>query len=206
MHHKTKAQKLRSSFFILSAVLLIASSCTSTSIVNSWKDPDFSENPRSWDKVLVAVQSTSEGQRRVAEDELASMSDKLYPSYNIFASKSAIADEDALRKKINDGEYDAIMTMRLLDKEQQQSYVPGSYTGGYWAFHRPYWGGYYDPGYYRNDTYYTIETQVFSISENKLVWSGISSSVNPSKVDKTIEEVARGVYRQMVKDGFIEGK
>lgn len=99
MHHKTKAQKLRSCFFILSAVLLIASSCTSTSIVNSWKDPDFSENPRSWDKVLVAVQSTSEGQRRVAEDELASMSDKLYPSYNIFASKSAIADEDALRKK-----------------------------------------------------------------------------------------------------------
>ncbi|MCO6360894.1 hypothetical protein [Roseivirga pacifica] len=206
MHQNTKPQTLVSRLFTFSLVILFAYSCSSTSLINSWKDPDFTDNPRNWDKVLVAVQSSSEGQRRVAEDKLASMSDKLYPSYNIFASKTAIADEDVLRRKISDGEYDAIMTMRLLNKEQQDSYVPGSYTGGYWAFHGPYWGAYYDPGYYRSDTYYSIETQVFSIKENKLVWSGISSTVNPTKVDKTIEEIARSVYRQMVKDGFIEGK
>jgi hypothetical protein len=188
---------------ILMISLQVLASCGSTSIVNSWKDPNSNDDPDKWDKVLVAVQSRSNVQRRVAEDEIANMSESLYASYTIFPDKVAVENEDALRQKIEQGEFDAIMTMRLIDANKQTSYVPGSYTGGYWGYHRGYWGGYYDPGYYRQDTYYAIETQVFSLAEEKLVWSGITSTVNPSKIDKTINEVARLTFKQMVKDGFI---
>lgn len=185
----------------LLAVFMV--SCTSTSIVSSWKDPNSTDNPDKWDKVLVAVQSTSDVKRRVAEDKLAGMSDKLYASYTLFPDRSAVENEAELKRKIQAGEFDAIMTLRLTDRNKQTSYVPGSYSGGYWGYHRGYWGGYYDPGYYREDTYYAIETQVFSLAENKLVWSGITSTVNPSKIDRTIEEVARMTYKQMQKDGFV---
>jgi len=188
---------------ILIVYLQVLASCGSTSIVNSWKDPNSTDNPDKWDKVLVAVQSRSNVQRRVAEDEIANMSEILYASYTIFPDKAAVQNEDALREKIEQGEFDAIMTMRLIDQNKQTSYVPGSYTGGYWGYHRGYWGGYYDPGYYRQDTYYAIETQVFSLTEEKLVWTGITSTVNPSKIDKTINEVARLTFKQMQRDGFI---
>lgn len=190
---------------ILGLVLLVAfmASCSSTSIVNSWKDPNSTDNPDKWDKVLVAVQSSSDVRRRVAEDELASMSEVLFPSYTIFPDRASVQDEAALKRKVEQGEFDAIMTMRLVDQNQQTSYVPGSYSGSYWGYHRGYWGGYYNPGYYRQDTYYAIETQVFSLEENKLVWSGITSTVNPSKADKAINEIARMVFKQMQRDGFI---
>jgi len=190
-------------FLAVAIMAAFVASCSSTSIVNSWKDPNSNDNPDKWDRVLVAVQSSSDVKRRVAEDQLASMSETLFASYTIFPDKAAVQDEDALRRKIEQGEFDAIMTMRLIDQNTQTSYVPGSYTGGYWGYHRGYWGGYYDPGYYRQDTYYAVETQVFSLAEEKLVWSGITSTVNPSKIDKTIEEVARMTFRQMQKDGFI---
>lgn len=178
-------------------------SCSSTRIVKSWKDPNSTDNPDKWEKVLVAVQSTSAVKRRVAEDKLASMSDKLYSSYILFPDKSIIENENELKKKISEGEFDAIMTLRLTDKNKETTYIPGSYTDGYWGYHRGYWGGYYDPGYYREDTYYSIETQVFSLAEDKLVWSGITSTVNPSQIDKTIVEVAKMTYKQMEKDGFV---
>lgn len=187
-------------------VATLFSACTSTSIVNSWKDPNSTDNPDQWEKVLVAVQSSSDLKRRVAEDQLAEMSDVLFASYTIFPDKSAVQNEDALRKKIQEGDFDAIMTMRLIDQNKQTSYVPGSYTGGYWGYHRGYWGGYYSPGYYREDSYYAIETQVFSLEEQKLVWSGITSTVNPSKIDRAIQEVAMMTFKQMQKDGFIHPK
>lgn len=191
------------STLIFALVALIMVSCASTSIVNSWKDPNFTGNADDWDKVLVAVQSSSDVKRRVAEDELASLSDVLHASYMLFPDRASVEDEAKLRKKVEDEGFDAIMTLRLIDANKQTSYVPGSYTGGYWGYHRGYWGGYYDPGYYREDTYYAVETQVWSLSEEKMVWSGITSTVNPSKIDKTINEVARLTFRQMEKDGFI---
>lgn len=184
----------------------ILASCSSTSIINSWKDPNSTDNPDKWEKVLVAVQSPSDLKRRVAEDEVAAMSEVLYASYTVFPDKATIQNEEALQRKIEQGDYDAIMTMRLIDQNKQTSYVPGSYTGGYWGYHSGYWGGYYNPGYYREDTYYAIETQVFSLEENKLVWSGITSTVNPSKIDRTIREVAMMTFKQMQKDGFIHPK
>jgi hypothetical protein len=190
-------------FLAIALIAVFMSSCSSTSVINSWKDPNSTDDPDKWEKVLVAVQSTTDGQRRVAEDKLASLSGRLYPSYMLFPDKSSIQNESDLKRKISEGDFDAIMTFRLVNRDKQTSYVPGSYTGGYWGYHRGYWGGYYDPGYYREDTYYAVETQVFSLAEDKLVWSSITSTANPSKADKTIEEIARMTYRQMEKDGFI---
>lgn len=191
--------------FLFLAVLsiMVLYSCSSTSIVSSWKDPSSTDNPDQWEKVLIAVQSTSDAARRVAEDDLAAMSEKFYPSYMIFPDKASIQNEDELKRKIENGGYDAIATLKLINKDRQTSYVPGSYTGSYWGYHRGYWGGYYEPGYYREDTYYAIETHVFSLKEGKLVWSSITNTVNPSDIKKTIQEVAVMTLKQMEKDGFV---
>ena len=188
---------------LFSLVALFLASCSSTSIVNSWKDPNSTDNPDKWEKVLVAVQSASPVKRRVAEDEVSKLSEVLYQSYLIFPDEASVENEEALKRKIEQEGYEAIVTMRLIDQNKQTSYVPGSYTGSYWGYHRGYWGGYYNPGYYKEDSYYAIETQVFSLKEGKLVWSGITSTVNPSQIDKTIREVATLTLKQMQRDGFI---
>jgi hypothetical protein len=88
---------------------------------------------------------------------------------------------EKIRATITGSGYDGIIIMRLVSKEQATSYVPGSsptYYGGwhgYYGYAAPY---YYDPGYYRTDAYYTVETSVYSIKDNKLIWTGMTETVN----------------------------
>jgi hypothetical protein len=73
-----------------------------------------------------------------------------------------------------------------------------------------YWGGYgyaapiyYTPGYYTTDKKYLVETNVYSVDQDKLVWSGTTSSMNPSKIDTTTAEIADAVIEKMKDEGFL---
>jgi DNA-nicking Smr family endonuclease len=78
--------------------------------------------------------------------------------------------------------------MRLADVEKETSYVPGTTTGYYGGYGRYYGYGagmYSSPGYYTTDKNYFVETMVYSVNPNKLLWSGTTKTVNPSKMEKT---------------------
>ena len=75
----------------------------------------------------------------------------------------------------------------------------------------PYWGGYYGYGWggawgatnIRTDTIVTVETLVYSLKQNKLVWVGESKTTNPSNVDAFVKELATGAAKQMKKLGLL---
>ena len=48
---------------------------------------------------------------------------------------------------------------------------------GYWGYG---WGAVYDPGYLRTDTVVMVETLIYSVTQDKLVWAGHSKTTNPS--------------------------
>ena len=62
---------------------------------------------------------------------------------------------------------------------------------------------YYTPGYYTTDKKYLVETNVYSVDQDKLVWSGTTSSMNPSKIDTTTAEIADAVIEKMKDEGFL---
>ena len=60
-------------------------------------------------------------------------------------------------------------------------------TGDYWY---PYaW----DTGYLQTDTTVQIETIVYALKGEVLIWSGVSESTNPGSVRKLIQEIAVAV-------------
>ena len=76
----------------------------------------------------------------------------------------------------------------------------------------PYWGGYYGYGWggawgtgtdIRTDTIVTVETLVYSLKQNKLLWAGQSKTTNPSNVDSFVKELAAGAVREMKKVGLL---
>jgi hypothetical protein len=48
-----------------------------------------------------------------------------------------------------------------------------------------------------------IETLVYSMKQNKLVWSGQSKTTNPSNLDALVKEVIYAVADEMKKGGLI---
>ena len=99
--------------------------------------------------------------------------------------------------------------MRLIDVDKEKTYTPGnitSYPSYYQTFGGYYyrnWNYYRTPGYYSTTKTYTIENNIFSIKEDKIIWTGITQTTNPEGVNKLTEEVTKVVYKKMVSEGFI---
>jgi hypothetical protein len=44
---------------------------------------------------------------------------------------------------------------------------------------------------------------VYSIKEDKIVWTALTETTNPNGVDKMMNEIASVVYKRMIKEGFV---
>jgi uncharacterized lipoprotein YajG len=53
---------------------------------------------------------------------------------------------------------------------------------------------------------YIVATNVWSLKNEKLLWSGMTESTNPKKIDKVVNEVAKEVIYKMKEDKFIPEK
>ncbi|MEM1405488.1 MAG: hypothetical protein AAGG59_01840 [Bacteroidota bacterium] len=184
---------------------LCLTACSSTRIVSSWKEPNMEVDPDTFNKVLVVVLGPSESSRRIAEDKISSRNEILYPSYNYFQHKDVAKNLDSAKQVVRNQNFDGVLFLRLEAVEKDVNYVPGNtnYYRTYWPHHATYWGRYYEPGYYKTDTNYIIETSAFSVEKDKLLWTAISETVNPSDIEKSVDDIMKQVYKRMIEDGFI---
>jgi len=190
--------------------IIIVASCTSTRITSSWREPDKQVAVNKLNKVLVVALFKDETSRHKAEDQMAGyLNGKGIVSYNYLKESFDKKNEDALREKIKKDGFDGAVTMRLVDVDKEENYTRGNISS-YPAYYRNFSGYYYrswsyysTPGYYTTTKTYTIETNVYSIKEDKIIWSGLTETTNPDGVKKLTEEVAEVVYKKMVKEGFI---
>ena len=186
---------------VLSSLLLagLVSCGPSTKIEKTWSDPSL--NPatvKPFKKVLVVAQFNEESTRRIAEDKLVAH----LPSGTGVQSYSYLKPDDNEKGKVearlkSDG-FDGIIVMSLTNVDKSTNYVPGTAYGGWYGYR------YGSPGYYTEDKTYLVETNIYSLEAGKLMWSGTTSSLNPSKVDKTIEDILNVVKAELTKQGFVK--
>ena len=196
--------------FIVSIVGLFLISCTSTRFASHWSEPDKLVSIDQLHKVLVVALFKNETNRRHAEDQMVGyLRGKGVVSYSYLDDDISAKNEEAIRDKIRGDGFDGAVTMRLVDVDKDITYTPGSISS-YPTYYRSFSGYYFRSwSYYRNpDRYittktYTVETNVYSLKEDKIIWSGLTETTNPEGVQKMTEEVADVVFKNMVKEGFI---
>ncbi len=177
--------------------------CSSTRVVNSWKAPGVQLRQGDFSKVMVAVLSTNETSRRHAEQKLASYNPIFVPSHQVLGTQAVVMDTSKSKAILQRQGFDGVLTFRLLQKDKSTTWVPGSYSYGYsyYGYHSHYYSNFYDPGYVREDVRYYIECNLHSFDKG-LVWSGVTSTMNPSDLERTVDEVVYEVYKRMRQDGL----
>ena len=193
--------------------ILAISSCSSTKITSTWREPNKAISLNKLNKVLVVALFQNETSRRKAEDQMVSyFYGKGVASYNYLDKNISTKNENAIREKIKNDGFDGAVTMRLLDVDKEEVYSRGnismypSYYRNFSGYYFRNWGYFSDPGYYSTTKTYTVETNVFSIKEDKIIWSGITKTTDPSGVTKMTDEIGKAVFNEMVKEGFISDK
>jgi len=190
--------------------------CATTQFVSTWKVPLDGPLTFQGKRVAAVVVSPDAAIRRAGEDalaqEISARGPVGVPSYTLVSGDGGqvAKDEETAKKILRDANIEGAVVMQVVSQEQELTYSSGSawygapYYGsfyGYWGYG---WGMAYDPGYLRTDTIVVVETLVYSVTDDKLLWAGRSKTTNPSNVREFIQELSDGAVKEMEKAGFIE--
>ncbi len=193
--------------FLPMGIVAFMVACTpATKLEKSWLDPSVTPATiKPFNKVLVVAKLKDESSRRIAEDNVVQQIKAPtvgVPSYKVVSPNES---EPQLSAKLKEDGFDGVIIMQLKEVEKSTTYTPGTvYAGGWYRGYRGgYWGVQTTPGHYSEDMTYLIETSIFSLIDNKLIWAGTTSSLNPSKVEKTIDEVMAAIRADLAAKGLI---
>jgi hypothetical protein len=199
----------RSSFRYTAAAFAAAVSLAgcyhSTQMAATWHDPS-ARSLRFQHPITVFV-TTSETMRRSVEDRMASKFQNATPSYRVLTTIDS-TNGAQVRQQLAGMGFDGAIIMRVVDVTDKLTYVPGSYWyGGPYTSFAGYWGtawGYpYDPGYVAQDRIVSMETQIYALASDKLVYAARSETTNPRSVNKLVDSVLRHVMEELEKENVI---
>lgn len=192
--------RLSSAALVALLVGAVAACAPKTNLTAVWSAPGVTGVK--FEKVLVAAQTPDEARRRAIETELARRIPNATPSYQVLSEEQA-RNTDRAREAVKAGGFDGAVVVRFVGTDQKVTYVPGTtYWGpapyasmwGYWGYG---WGAVYEPGYMTADEVVTLETNVYSVTRNELVWSSRSETISPSSIDSLMHSVIATTVSEM---------
>lgn len=194
--------------FLLSVTLVAAS----TKFVSTWKNPAIGLVDLDGKKIAAFVVSSDESMRLGPEETLATEMRRrgidCVAGYTVLPGELAKDREKAKEFLENAGITGAVL-MRVLSREKETYYSPGTtwYSAGYypsfWGYWNYGWTAVYTPGYMRSDTIVSIETLVYSIERDELIWAGMSETLNPKDVRKFVKQLVDAAGKEMRKAGIV---
>ena len=178
--------------------------CSSTRLAATWRDPATA--PVHFRKTVVAFVTSDEALRRTVEDKMVESIPNSTQSYRFVQSGKA-ADSTAIRRVFADLGFDGAVIMRVADVDASVMYANGNYWyrdrygfGSYWGSS---WNYAYDPGYMVANRIVSIETQIYALGGDQLVWAARSETTNPQSVRKLTNSVIKHVTKAMRNDGYL---
>ncbi len=191
-----------STLLALALVVLAALGCSSTRYESTWKDPSASPITLSGQRVAAFVFTGSDTTRRSAEDTLAreitARGAQGIPGYTLVPGPEP-EDPAASWQALQQAGVEGAVAMRVVGREKETSYVPPTFTG-YWV---GTWPMAYEPGYTVTDTLVSVETRVYSVGQDRLLWSGKSVTTNPTRVDAFVKELSAKAAEEMQTAGLL---
>lgn len=200
------------------AISLILLGCTSTEMVENYKNPDIVIFHAS--KVLLVGMAQNEGIRVDFETNLKKEFDarnvEAMRSIDLFDVDFTSAERtdrelDAVEQSLLDKDFDAILITKIVGSESRQSFRKtlaelNKFGDGFKEDYQRNQGIYYDEDYYDQHTVYNAETSLYCIcvgKERSLIWRGSIEITNPNNVDKTIEDYVELVVAAMEEQDLI---
>lgn len=208
---------------LLSGVTLLLSSCANTKISQSWVEPNHN---KSYNDLLIIGIGESEQNRRAYESyfttELKEHKIESVASYTLIKSSEKF-DRDTVLKAIDGLEIDAVIVTHMVAVDEETVYRP---SGGYGYGSVGYGGGYYggahygglysyyphvnsyvhNPGYYTTHETYTLETNLYDVASEELIWSARSRTFSPESVEEVIVDLTKLLIKDLEEKNLIKIK
>jgi hypothetical protein len=204
---------MRQTLTLLLAICLAATAIAGTKYTSKWTAPGAAPLSFKGRKVAALIISKEEDARYEAESALAreitARGAVGIPAYNLIP-KEIVRDKEKAKEFLEKANVAGVVAMRVVGQHEEVTGSVGGYYAGpnyatFWGtgYYGWGWGAAYAPGYLMTDTVVSVETLVYSLDQDKLVFAARSRTTNPSKVGKFIKELAEAAAKEMKKQGLV---
>lgn len=201
---------------------LIYFSCSSvTDISGTWRKPGTTA--KKYNKIMVLGLSGDLVKRATVEkaivSKLRSFGINAVSSVNVFPDSFVDSDnngkidnenKEAYAEKIKEQGVDGVFTISLMDVKESEYYVPGTtyYAPStmYYPFYSYYWNTYnvvHTPGYMTKSTNYFLASNFYDLSNDQLVWSAQSETVNPQSLNDFAKSYSTAVVDEFINSNIL---
>jgi len=111
--------------------------------------------------------------------------------------------------KVKESGCDAVFVASLLNKDESIRYVPGkssysmlpyySYTGTYYGYYNNTYETVVQPSYYAHDKNYFMQSNLYDVASEELMWSVQSELFNPSDIQKFSKGYTTSLIKELEK-------
>jgi hypothetical protein len=215
-------------FIFITALIIYSCSGSFTEISGTWTKPGYTG--KKFKNILVVAISADMIKRNTVESAVvkelelekvkATGSEKILDFSKLDEDKDGKLDSikrDEVLKMITDAGYDGAIVLSLLDIKEQTQYVPGqayyqpAYMGRYGGYYRGFYGySFYaynvvsTPGYYVEKVNIFIETRLFDIKADEMLWASNSETMDPTNLKEFSKSLARAVVTTMITDNIVK--
>lgn len=199
-------------------MLTFLSSCASVDMTATYTNPELKEQAP-YQKIFVSSMFANVEAKQMLEaqlrEELMEDSIQVGLSHEMFPGSDQGFQEskDMVYQKIDKAGHEAILTVSVIAKESNTRFIgaDGTYqpvvSNPYYA---TYWGYYdyvgpivYKPGYYTQTQTYFIETNLYDVDSEELVWSAQTETYSPADLDNLTENLADLIEDELEEEGLI---
>jgi hypothetical protein len=215
LHLVTPTAFLSKRAFAAALAFGLAACASTTRFDSTWKAPDAGPLNFQGRKVAALVISDNTSTRFSAEDllarELKARGVEGIPAYDLIP-QSETRDKDRAKALFSKAGIVGVVVMRAAGMQTEIVTSAGYWNipsyGSFWGvgYYGYGWGIAYDGTRIHTDTIVRVETLVYDLEADKLVWAGLSESTNTSKAETLIKELVAGAVASMKKQGLIRSR
>jgi hypothetical protein len=199
------------SALLTAAILTVPTYAASTKFKTTWKSPDAATVDLRGQKVVALVIRNEDAPRQDAEVALAKALTARglqgIPAYSIIPA-SEIRNREAAKARLEALGIAAVVVMKEVGQSSEVTESPATFyaTATYntfWGYYDSGWSYMYEPSYLNIDRIICVETLIYDLRRDKLVWAGMSDSTNPKMVTKLIQDLVDTTAKELKKQGLV---
>jgi hypothetical protein len=160
-------------------------------------------------KVAALVISNDDSLRVAGEEslvrELSARGMQALATYRI-APKEELRSADTAKPWFEKANVEGVVVVRPVSADTRQTYTSGTWVSTnystLWGYYGYGWGAVYVPGSLQKETLVVVETTVYNVPRNQLLWAAVSETRNPRDLRAFVEELVKASVEEMQKQGL----
>jgi hypothetical protein len=169
-----------------------------------WKAPDVSRLNFAGRKVATLVITDDQPLQMSGEEalasELAGRGVTASATYRI-VPREELKSADKARVWYERAQIEGVVALRPVSRETERSYSPVVWSSGYyqsfWGYYGYGWSTVYVAPTSRKTTTIVVETLIYNVTENKLVWAATSETRDPDNLQGFIKDLVNAAVGEM---------